>query len=172
MHFAHSRRTARLLCSIQFPNATISKHVLSFLEAHLQMAESIGRTALFLSKESLRTGRGVVLGRDVDYQDVIAKSASFIHTNFDRPITLRQLSARCGCNSFQVIRAFRRTLGTTPYAFLIHFRLERALELLATGKGAAEVATAVGFFDQSHLIRHCKRRLGKTPRQLMQSGRN
>jgi AraC-like DNA-binding protein len=45
-------------------------------------------------------------------------------------------------------------------------RLTRARELLASGKPAAEVATEVGFFDQSHFIRHCKRRLGKTPKQL------
>ncbi len=119
-----------------------------------------------LVKGEAPVGQGVVLGRDVDYEDVIAKSASFIRTNFDRHISLRQLAAQCGCNPFQVIRAFRRILGTTPYTFLIEMRLKRARELLATGKPAAEVATEVGFFDQSHLIRHCKRRLGKTPKQL------
>lgn len=111
--------------------------------------------------------QGVVLGRDVGYDDVIHTSTAYMRKNYDRPIALGDLAARTGCNAFQVIRAFRRMLGITPHSFLIEMRLERARELLALGQPAAEVATEVGFFDQSHLIRHFKRRTGRTPKQMM-----
>ena len=122
---------------------------------------------MHLNQERPPVGHGVVLGRDVGYVDVIDKSTAYIRTNYDRSITLGELAAQTGCNSFQVIRAFRRMLGITPHSFLIEMRLERARELLALGQPAAEVATEVGFFDQSHLIRHFKRRLGRTPKQLV-----
>jgi AraC-like DNA-binding protein len=121
---------------------------------------------LALNRERSPGAQGVVLGRDVDYDDVIHASTAYIRMNYDRPIALGDLAARSGCNSFQVIRAFRRMLGITPHSFLIEMRLERARELLALGQPAAEVATEVGFFDQSHLIRHFKRRLGRTPKQM------
>ena len=107
----------------------------------------------------------VVLGRDVDYGSVIDKSTGYINKHYDRSITLGDLATQAGCNSFQVIRAFRRVLGITPHSYIIETRLKRARELLALGQPAAEVAIEVGFFDQSHLIRHFKRRLGRTPRQ-------
>jgi AraC-like DNA-binding protein len=117
-------------------------------------------------RKRLSGAPGVVLGRDVGYDDVIDKSTAYIRKHYDRPIALGELAAQTGCNPFQVIRAFRRMLGITPHSFLIDMRLERARELLALGQPAAEVATEVGFFDQSHLIRHFKRRLGRTPKQL------
>ncbi|WP_241777546.1 helix-turn-helix domain-containing protein, partial [Streptomyces sp. CT34] len=47
--------------------------------------------------------------------------------------------------------------------------------LLLDGRPPAEVATAVGFHDQSHLTRHFKRHLGITPgryaRRVLAPGR-
>ncbi len=92
---------------------------------------------------------------------------AFIGSNFNRRITLRDLEAETGSNSFRIIRAFRRDLGTTPHAYLIELRVARAAELLLEGEPAAEIASEVGFVDQSHLTRHFKRQCGKTPRRFL-----
>jgi len=42
-------------------------------------------------------------------------------------------------------------------------RVERARALLLDGQRPAEVAAAVGFYDQSHLTRYFKRYLGTAP---------
>lgn len=42
-------------------------------------------------------------------------------------------------------------------------RVDLARRLLLGGQPAGEVATAAGFYDQSHLTRHFKRVLGTTP---------
>ncbi len=100
-------------------------------------------------------------------QDLTTTAIAFIRSNFSRRITLRDLEQETGSNSFRIIRAFRRDLGTTPHAYLIELRVTRATELLLEGEPAAEIASEVGFVDQSHLTRHFKRQCGKTPRRFL-----
>jgi AraC-like DNA-binding protein len=103
----------------------------------------------------------------VGIQGLTKAAIAFIRSNFGRRITLRDLAAETGSNSFQIIRAFRRDLGTTPHAYLIELRVTRATELLLKGEPAAEIAWEVGFVDQSHLTRHFKRLCGKTPHRFL-----
>jgi AraC family transcriptional regulator len=57
----------------------------------------------------------------------------------------------------------------SPHQYLIQVRVNNARSLLSAGSGErslAEVASAVGFSDQSHLTRHFKRIVGVTPKQF------
>src|SRR3954468_12273122 len=92
---------------------------------------------------------------------------AFIRSNYGCRITLRILEEQTGSNSFRIIRAFRRDLGITPHAYLIGLRVARAAELLLEGESAAEIASEVGFVDQSHMTRHFKRVCGKTPSRFL-----
>ena len=74
-----------------------------------------------------------------------------------------QLAAELGTNRFTLMRDFKRRFATTPHAFLLTLRVERARELLARGSNIAEVALACGFSDQAHLTRCFKRVVGVTP---------
>jgi len=78
-------------------------------------------------------------------------------------LSLRELAAEVGMNRFQLIRAFARRYGVTPYAYFLDRRVERARQLLARGRQLAAVAAECGFADQSHLTRHFKRIVGVTP---------
>jgi len=60
-------------------------------------------------------------------------------------------------------RAFRRTFGIAPHAYVVGRRLEAARERILDGRPLAEVAAEVGFTDQAHLGRRFKRFLGTTP---------
>jgi AraC-like DNA-binding protein len=62
-----------------------------------------------------------------------------------------------------LVRAFRDAFGLPPHAYLTGRRVERARALLLQGQRPAEVAAAVGFYDQSHLTRYFKRYLGTAP---------
>ena len=62
-----------------------------------------------------------------------------------------------------LVRAFRDAYGLPPHAYLTGRRVERARALLLDGQRPAEVAAAVGFYDQSHLTRYFKRYLGTAP---------
>ncbi|MEV5846913.1 AraC family transcriptional regulator [Streptomyces sp. NPDC051985] len=79
------------------------------------------------------------------------------------PPTLSDLATDLGLSRYQLLRAFRTTMGVPPYAWLAQYRVERARGLLEAGLRPAEVATLVGFADQAHLTRWFRRVLGVTP---------
>ncbi|QOV38709.1 AraC family transcriptional regulator [Streptomyces ferrugineus] len=79
------------------------------------------------------------------------------------PPTLASLATDLGLSRYQLLRAFRTTMGIPPYAWLAQHRVTRARSLLETGLRPAEVAGLVGFADQAHLTRWFRRVLGVTP---------
>jgi AraC-like DNA-binding protein len=79
------------------------------------------------------------------------------------PPTLAALATELGLSRYQVLRAFRDTVGMPPYAWLAQHRVARARVLLDQGIRPATAATAVGFADQAHLTRWFRRVLGVTP---------
>ncbi|MEU3251755.1 AraC family transcriptional regulator [Streptomyces sp. NPDC006997] len=91
------------------------------------------------------------------------------------PPSLAALAADLGLSSrYQLLRAFRTTMGVPPYAWLAQHRVHRARVLLDGGLRPAEVAVLVGFADQAHLTRWFRRVLGVTPaayRNSVQDGR-
>jgi AraC family chemosensory pili system transcriptional regulator ChpD len=66
-------------------------------------------------------------------------------------------------SEFQLIRAFQRVLGVSPYAYLVQLRVNRARTLLHQGVAVSEVAYTCGFSDQSHLTRTFKKAIGVPP---------
>lgn len=79
------------------------------------------------------------------------------------PPSLAALATDLGLSRYQLLRAFRTTMGMPPYAWLAQYRVTRARTLLDSGLRPAEVAPLVGFADQAHLTRWFRRVLGVTP---------
>ncbi|MFJ8493699.1 AraC family transcriptional regulator [Streptomyces sp. NPDC094038] len=79
------------------------------------------------------------------------------------PPALADLAADLGLSRYQLLRAFRTTMGVPPYAWLAQYRVTRARALLDSGLRPAEAATLVGFADQAHMTRWFRRVLGVTP---------
>jgi AraC-like DNA-binding protein len=79
------------------------------------------------------------------------------------PPSLACLAADLGLSRYQLLRAFRTTMGIPPYAWLAQHRVNRARGLLESGLRPAEVAGLVGFADQAHLTRWFRRVVGVTP---------
>lgn len=78
-------------------------------------------------------------------------------------VTLAQASRQLHASPTYLVRAFGREFGISPHQYLTSRRVDRARRLLLDGMPAGEVAVTVGFYDQSHLIRHFRRILGATP---------
>ena len=79
-------------------------------------------------------------------------------------IHLEDLAGPCGMSRFQFIRRFKQSTGITPYAWLTRLRLEQACALLNRGRATiAQVASDVGFYDQSHFVRAFRQAFGVAP---------
>jgi AraC family transcriptional regulator len=108
-------------------------------------------------------------GRTGWHPRAVAEAARFIQENYARDVSLNHIAEAVHLSPFHVARLFKQALGVSPHQYLIQVRVNSARSLLSAGSGErslAEVATAVGFADQSHLTRHFKRLLGVTPKQL------
>ena len=81
-------------------------------------------------------------------------------------LQLEDLAEGVGLTTFQLIGLFKRTVGLTPHAYLTQIRLNIACRHLRHGPVLADVAAAVGFYDQSALNKHFKRCYGITPLQF------
>ncbi|MEG3626428.1 AraC family transcriptional regulator [Streptomyces poriticola] len=79
------------------------------------------------------------------------------------PPSLAALATDLGLSRYQLLRAFRTTMGIPPYAWLAQHRVTRARALLETGLRPAQAAALVGFADQAHLTRWFRRVVGVTP---------
>lgn len=79
-------------------------------------------------------------------------------------ITLDQLSVLTELNRYQFLRRFEKLVGITPYKWLSQLRLERACQLIrCSNRSIVDIASEVGFFDQSHFNRAFKAFYGVAP---------
>lgn len=93
----------------------------------------------------------------------------FIENNLEEKIHLEELARICNLSKFQFLRAFKKSKGITPAAFLINKRIEKAKSLLKQKLPIVEVSLACGFFDQSHFYKYFLRYVGITPAQYSRS---
>lgn len=94
---------------------------------------------------------------------VALRARDYLHAHFQQNIGLDELARACGVDRFRLSRAFKAAFGIAPHGYLIQLRLVRARRLLALGTAPADVASDLGFADQSHLGRWFRRANGLTP---------
>lgn len=70
-----------------------------------------------------------------------------------------------------LVRSFTSQFGISPHAYVIGRRIDAARRHLLRGGAPAEVATAVGFYDQAHFTRHFKRHTAVAPARYAASHR-
>jgi AraC-like DNA-binding protein len=80
-------------------------------------------------------------------------------------VRVEALARRLGVTRRQLERLFRDRVGIPPKLFLRILRFQRALGSSGDARagGWAQVAVALGFYDQSHLIRDFRELAGRAP---------
>lgn len=89
----------------------------------------------------------------------------YIHEHLDENISLTFLAKLCDFSPYYLVRQFQKNYGFPPHAYQIQQRLQQSKILLRQGLKVIQVATQIGFYDQSHFHRHFKKAHGIAPRQ-------
>lgn len=100
----------------------------------------------------------------------IARVVDYIEASIDQDLRLGSLAAVAAMSPYHFARRFKETVGTTPHAYVLWRRVERARSLLGVpGNSLAHVAVASGFSSQSHLTTAFQNALGVTPDRYRRS---
>jgi AraC-like DNA-binding protein len=97
---------------------------------------------------------------------------AYIEENYDREISLEELSRVANLSSFHLNRSFSKTFGMPPHAYQIQVRILQAKRLLGKDWSIDRVVSETGFASQSHFGLHFKRLVCVTPKQYIQDSKN
>jgi len=107
-------------------------------------------------------GESYIIGQLAGWQ--VKRVNRFIDENLTEPILLKDMSAVAQRSTAYFCRAFKRTFGRSPHAYLIDRRVKLAGDLMLKSDATlSEIAQAAGFADQSHFCRHFRQVTGETP---------
>jgi AraC family transcriptional regulator, L-rhamnose operon transcriptional activator RhaR len=86
-----------------------------------------------------------------------------------RTWSLSELARLADCDASYLNRLWRRHLGSSPLAWLLRRRCERAaVRLLTTSEPVGAIGAAVGFSDPNYFARRFRAAFGRTPRDYRQ----
>lgn len=85
----------------------------------------------------------------------------------DAALRVREAAHELGMAPYELTRCFSAEFGMTPSTYRRHARLHRAIQMLSEGAAhLAQIASAAGYHDQSHLTLELKREVGLTPGEM------
>ncbi|HEY4417405.1 MAG TPA: AraC family transcriptional regulator [Verrucomicrobiae bacterium] len=94
----------------------------------------------------------------------VNKVVIILRENLVEPPDLLELGKRVGCSPFHLSRTFSQELGVTIPQYLRQLRMERAAELLLSGKfNVTETAMEVGYSSLSHFSQAFCQTMGCCP---------
>jgi AraC-like DNA-binding protein len=127
---------------------------------------SISRASSLLSVEinrdlkrgSSRHGRPALLGWQIQ------RVSEYVDAHLSRRILVSDLSAIVQRSEAHFARAFKKTFGLSPHAYVLQRRLEQASQLmLVSDDSLSDIALACGMTDQAHLCKIFRQMTGQTP---------
>ena len=121
---------------------------------------------LFLDR-LVQSSAGRQEGREHRLRDFYIKEAlAFVEQNFQRDISIEEIASVCGLNRSYFGKVFRDAVGESPQAYLLHYRMARAAQLLKeTRLSIGEIAAQVSYPNQLHFSRAFKSVHGVSPRE-------
>jgi AraC family transcriptional regulator len=106
-------------------------------------------------------------------QSLLKRLFAYIESHLDGDISVEELAKQAGLCEAHFARTFKNATGSSPSQFILKCRVEKGLELLRSGEfRIADAAFQVGFCDQSHFHRQCRKFFGLTPKAVLQKAQS
>lgn len=102
---------------------------------------------------------------ETEKQNRIKSMISYIHRNFGNKLALEEIAAAANISPREANRIFQKAIQQTPFEYLMHYRLNRAKELLSHSElSITEISYQCGFTDSTYMGKQFKKAYGITPR--------
>ena len=100
----------------------------------------------------------------------LERAREYINDNLERKIELKELARELDISQYYFSHLFRKSMGVSPYRYVIQQRVVRAKELLTnTSMSISEIALACGFNSQSQMTMHFRKLTVTTPKKYRDS---
>lgn len=97
-------------------------------------------------------------------QERVDKVKNLLEDNLAEPLSLEELGKKVGCSHYYLSRTFSKEVGITISQYLRQIRIEKAAELLKTGRfNVTEAALEVGYSSLSHFSHAFQKQIGCCP---------
>ena len=107
------------------------------------------------------------------FSGISDEGLGYIRDHLDQPLTLEQLSSRCGYNPSYFSRLFKHYTGQTLTEYLACCRMERACRLLTeTDLSVERIIAQVGFSNRTKFFREFAAVTGMTPLTYRKNEKN
>ncbi|MCH5210842.1 MAG: AraC family transcriptional regulator [Oscillospiraceae bacterium] len=114
-----------------------------------------------LIEDSLRTEQEK---SRIRYSEFVEYAVSEVHKRYSQIITTDDITADIPLSKYHFIRVFKRIMGTTPYNYLMNYRINNAkIFLRTTDLSVSEIAEKCGFSDTSNFIVQFKKHTDQKP---------
>lgn len=99
-----------------------------------------------------------------DSDSYVRMAAEYMRAYYSADITIGDICGEIHVSPFHFIRMFKQKTGMTPHQFLLRVRIEKARELLQSGRySISEAASACGFISIPHFYEKFKEITGASP---------
>lgn len=151
-HFAHNGLPLRGTFNIEDTQKIVAE------------MEKLGNTAEKLDYDSLFYLLLRLLRREMHRETPAERIRTYLINHYNENITIESLTKLVYRSQNQVINIFKTAYSTTPYRFLLDFRLLKAAELLiATDIPVKDVGFKVGFVEYTGFYKAFEKKYAKSP---------
>ena len=108
---------------------------------------------------------------NVKHVDLISKAVSYVKTNYMRKLTLNEVAQYVFLSPSYFSKIFKHEMNYYFNDYLNYVRVEKSKALLLTERiSLVDIATNVGFYDQSYFNKVFKKITGITPKKFKECG--
>lgn len=104
---------------------------------------------------------------------IINEIISYIHENFSKEITNKELAELAGYHEFHLNKLFINYTGTTMHHYILNVRINEAKRLILTSDlPLSQISAQVGFNNNTYFSSYFKKITGLTPLQFKKALKN
>lgn len=93
----------------------------------------------------------------------LTQARDYMHTHLGEKLELDELALVAGLSKYHFVRCFKKETGLAPLQYQMQLRLIEARKRLRRQQHPLDIASELGFYDQSHFINAYRKVMGITP---------